>query len=526
MAVERRDTEVKEIVVNRDKVVESQKYVERENVRNVIETRVQSVPTLEEKVVPVYSTQEKVVEVPYLLEKIVEKIVVMPQVVEVLKYVHEIVEEETLGVAVGADVNISEVRYKELYGQVRTHFEALLVELRKMRVENPNLKVQIEIIETFLTELDKIIQFPRFYQVEKEKIVEKEVNKPVLVPTATAESIKTETSYAVLIDKLISEIKRIKSSNNSVRLELDEDIQLMFFSDLLDGNKQLRNLSPELGSQLRSYKESQKSKLYSLGKTWSNDHELMLNTILDERFTMANLLKEANLQVEKSKSIANQRGEANKILRQNFAHSTTKLENLERELGIIARNFENNSSVSGELRRIFTGLDEVRGALTVDPKTVQTEEIVFALGDIHGSGDGFIRLQSAFRALERENQLLKDKYVKWQKTVPNAQILSDKERVIENLSKQIASLTTEISTVKSQPSLGSVKVDVNAQEYEIRIRTLNSRIQELESQLRTQKVDYDGQIRQKNNTIRELEDKLASISNSSTVSVSVPVKVG
>ena len=373
MAVERRDTEVKEIVVNRDKVVESQKYVERENVRNVIETRVQSVPTLEEKVVPVYSTQEKVVEVPYLLEKIVEKIVVMPQVVEVLKYVHEIVEEETLGVAVGADVNMSEVRYKELYGQVRTHFEALLVELRKMRVENPNLKVQIEIIETFLTELDKIIQFPRFYQVEKEKVVEKEVNKPVLVPTATAESIKTETSYAVLIDKLISEIKRIKSSNNGVRLELDEDIQLMFFSDLLDGNKQLRNLSPELGSQLRSYKESQKSKLYSLGKTWSNDHELMLNTILDERFTMANLLKEANLQVEKSKSIANQRGEANKILRQNFAHSTTKLENLERELGIVARNFENNPSVSGELRRIFTGLDEVRGALTVDPKTLQTE---------------------------------------------------------------------------------------------------------------------------------------------------------
>jgi hypothetical protein len=31
----------------------------------------------------------------------------MPQVVEVLKYVHEIVEEETLGVAIGADISIS-----------------------------------------------------------------------------------------------------------------------------------------------------------------------------------------------------------------------------------------------------------------------------------------------------------------------------------------------------------------------------------------------------------------------------------
>ena len=379
-----------------------------------------------------------------------------------------------------------------------------------MKVENPALKVQIEIIETFLTELDGIIKFPRFYQVEKEKIVEKEINKPVLVPTITAEAIQTETSYAVLIDKLVSEIKRIKSSNNSVRLELDEDIQLMFFSDLLDSNKQLRNLSPELSSQLKSYKESQKSKMYSLGKTWSQDHELMLNTILDERFTMANLLKEANLQVEKSKAIADQRGEAYKVLRQNHALTSTKLENLERELGVVAKNFEHNASISGELRRVFLGIDEVRGALTIDPKSIQVEEIVHVLGDIHGTGDGYIRLQSAFRALERENQLLKDRYVKWQKDVPNAQLLTDKERVIENLSKQIATLTTELSTAKSQPHAGGVRVDVNAQEYEIKIRTLNSRIQELESQLRTQKVDYDGQLRQKNNLIRELEEKIAS----------------
>jgi hypothetical protein len=66
-----------------------------------------------------------------------------------------------------------------------------------------------------------------------------------------------------------------------------------------------------------------------------------------------------------------------------------------------------------------------------------------------------------------------------------------------------------MTTIKSQPT-GSVRVDVNAQEYEIKIRTLNSRIQELESQLRTQKVDYEGQIRQKNNFIRELEEKLNS----------------
>lgn len=48
----------------------------------------------------------------------------------------------------------------------------------------------------------------------------------------------------------------------------------------------------------------------------------------------------------------------------------------------------------------------------------------------------------------------------------------------------------------------SVNVQGNTQEYEIKIRTLNSKIQELESQLRTQKVDYEGQLRTKNTLIR------------------------
>lgn len=64
------------------------------------------------------------------------------------------------------------------------------MELRKIKTQTPALKIQIEIIETFLIELDKLIQFPRFIQVEKEKIVEVEINKPILVPTKDAASIR------------------------------------------------------------------------------------------------------------------------------------------------------------------------------------------------------------------------------------------------------------------------------------------------------------------------------------------------
>jgi hypothetical protein len=115
-----------------------------------------------------------------------------------------------------------------------------LIELRKLRVNNPAIKIQIDIIETFLIELEKIIQFPRIVQVEKERIVEKEVNVPVLVPTRDSISIRNDLSLTILVEKLISEIKRIKSQNSSLALNLDEDIQLIFFSELFGGKTELR----------------------------------------------------------------------------------------------------------------------------------------------------------------------------------------------------------------------------------------------------------------------------------------------
>lgn len=60
-----------------------------------------------------------------------------------------------------------------------------------------------------------------------------------------------------------------------------------------------------------------------------------------------------------------------------------------------------------------------------------------------------------------------------------------------------------MSSLRSKSQV-SVNVQGNSQEYEIKIRTLNSKIQELESQIRTQKVDYEGQLRNKNTLIREL----------------------
>jgi hypothetical protein len=47
-----------------------------------------------------------------------------------------------------------------------------------------------------------------------------------------------------------------------------------------------------------------------MGGSWTGDHELMLNTVLEERFAMANLVKQANLEIEKVRTISDKRAQA------------------------------------------------------------------------------------------------------------------------------------------------------------------------------------------------------------------------
>ena len=213
-----------------------------------------------------------------------------------------------MGVAVNVDIREQEAKYKEMYGKVRIHFETLLAELRKMKGSQPGLKVQIEIIEAFLVELEKIMSLARIVQVEKEKIVEKDRNVPVLVPTKDSVSIRNELSLSLLVEKLVGELKRLKRDNSSLRFGLDEDVQLIFFSEFLDGKSS--GLGEDLNKQLTSYRESVYNNLLKHGKTWGTDHEAIFNTVLQERFMMANMIQSANLEIERSRAISEQRAEA------------------------------------------------------------------------------------------------------------------------------------------------------------------------------------------------------------------------
>lgn len=250
------------------------------------------------------------VEVPYILEKIVEKIVVMPQIVEVLKYVHEVIEEDSLGVVLEKDVATHEQRYKMLSKDLKINLDVLLAELRKIKNTNPNIKIQIEIIEKFLSELEQFILYPRIVQVPKERIVEKVIEKEKLVflPTQDERSLKMELTLSLLVEQLIVEMKRIKKDQPSVNFQLEDDVKLIFFSELETGSK---TVGEDFNTKLKSFSDSVYRKFQALGN-WSMDHQMMLNSFLQERFLMANLIKNANLEIEKSKNIAVKREEAMK----------------------------------------------------------------------------------------------------------------------------------------------------------------------------------------------------------------------
>ena len=97
----------------------------------------------------------------------------MPQIVEVLKYVHEIYEDDGLGIALTGDLQVAEVRYRELYGNAKKQLDILLAELRQLRTTQPNFRGIIEVIERFLLDFDRLAAAQRVVAVDREKIVEK-----------------------------------------------------------------------------------------------------------------------------------------------------------------------------------------------------------------------------------------------------------------------------------------------------------------------------------------------------------------
>lgn len=114
------------------------------------------------------------------------------------------------------------------------------------------------------------------------------------IPTQDEKSLRMELTLSLLVEKLIMELKRIKETTR-IDLQLDEDIKLIFFPEL----RAQSQLEGALAQQIQSYSAKMMRQFESLGN-WSIEHQLMLNSFLQERFLMAELVHNANLEIEKA----------------------------------------------------------------------------------------------------------------------------------------------------------------------------------------------------------------------------------
>lgn len=129
----------------------------------------------------------------------------------------------------------------------------------------------------------------------------------------------------------------------------------------------------------------------------------MINTVLDERFAMANMIRHANLEIERTKANSDQVAEGFRLLKQSRNLLQDKLQAFEVVFLTLFRSLEAENRYTDELNRLSSVLAEMRLVLTSDMKSFHVAEPTMILGDIHGSDDRYLRLQSAFRALQKEN---------------------------------------------------------------------------------------------------------------------------
>lgn len=118
----------------------------------------------------------------------------------------------------------------------------------------------------------------------------------------------------------------------------------------------------------------------------------MLNTVLEERFAMANLVRTANLEIEKAKSISDKRAEALKIKENEFLQTSKFLTETNETL----RTLLSNNPTFSENNTLVTIVNRM-GDYSSSGSSFKLDEPYKLLGEIIGSGSDWNRVSSIVR---------------------------------------------------------------------------------------------------------------------------------
>jgi hypothetical protein len=258
-----------------------------------------------------------------------------------------------------------------------------------------------------------------------------------------------------LAEKLILELKRIKKENPAINFGLEDDVKLIFLNEFDSGSK---IIDSDFNLKLKSYSDGIQRKFESLGN-WTHDHQLMLNSFLQERFLMANLVKTANLEIEKARQSSSKTHESLRKLEADIDAYRGYFGKIKNSMSGVNVGLEMESLLGNILREV----DQYN--------QYRVHENISYLEDLQIND---ARIHSLIRQKDAELARLRDEVVSLKKlktTVNNAEA---HQRAIQVMQDENSKLKNEINSLRVER--GSADLITS---YKQQIQTLNTRIHEL-----------------------------------------------
>lgn len=143
-----------------------------------------------------------------------------------------------------------------------------------------------------MSNLDKVIAYPKIVQVSKDKVVTKEVPAPVVLQSrGGSSSSRDEAFYLVLIEKIERELKNAQQKKDYT-IE-DEDLKRIFFS----GPSKDEDL--KIKERISKYKQTEEgSKLLGRGDN------ALISSILYDKYQSVSQAEKANMESLRYKKLA------------------------------------------------------------------------------------------------------------------------------------------------------------------------------------------------------------------------------
>ena len=185
-------------------------------------------------------------------------------------------------------------------------------ELNKIRSFAPHQVARIELLIKYIKELVKVYFKRSSFLVECRSSIYKNGTRLgrsnereiVRIPyEKSAEEKKEELSRVMLIDQLLSALRKIESDHKPVNLKnyLEEDVMDMF-GVVFNGS--INNVTESFTRNLRKFTSAICKKFDKLDG-WTIEHEDMLKSFIDERFELASVVKEMKEQNKELKASNN-----------------------------------------------------------------------------------------------------------------------------------------------------------------------------------------------------------------------------